>query len=157
SLRHEPPRRHGLLPQTTSILEGQQIYAIDGGLARVPLITDTNIYVTFEVTEPLLLSPLIFGSGYGKQGFYGIQSMNFQMVINGNANRAWRSARQITTVRKTATVVSYENSQLIFEFITPHSSDMLDPRNVVPYYELPVYKTTGFETLPSRPNWETIK
>ena len=25
---------------------------------------------------------------------------------------------------------------------------MLDPRNAVPYYEPPIYKTTGFETLP---------
>ncbi|MFM7989412.1 MAG: phage major capsid domain-containing protein, partial [Candidatus Fonsibacter sp.] len=105
------------------------------------------------MTEPLLLSPFfIFGSSYGKQGCYGIQSMNFQMVMNGNANRAWRTARQYTTEIKTATVVTYEDSQLIFQFLTPHSSDMLDPRNVVPYYELPVYKTTGFQTLPARPN-----
>ena len=27
---------------------------------------------------------------------------------------------------------------------------MLDPRNVVPYYEIPVYKTTGFQYLPGR-------
>ncbi|MFM7978405.1 MAG: hypothetical protein ACKPKO_03735 [Candidatus Fonsibacter sp.] len=46
-----------------------------------------------------------------------MQSIKFQMVMNGSANRAWRSARQITTVRKTTTVVSYENSQLIFQFI----------------------------------------
>ncbi|MFM7985641.1 MAG: hypothetical protein ACKPKO_40650 [Candidatus Fonsibacter sp.] len=42
--------------------------------------------------------------------------MNLQMVMNGNANRAWRTARQLTTVRKTATVVSYEDSQLLFQF-----------------------------------------
>ena len=106
------------------------------------------MYVKFEVTEPLLLSPFICGSGHRKQGFYGVQSMNFQMVMNGgNANRAWRSA---TCGNKTATVVSYEDSQLLFQFITPHASDMLDPRNFVPYYEIPVYKTTGFQDLPGR-------
>ena len=82
----------------------KRIFAINGGAPRAPLITDTDIYVTFEVTEPLLLSLFIFGSGHGKQGFYGIHSMNFQMVMNGNANRAWRTARTYTTVRKTATV-----------------------------------------------------
>ncbi len=93
----------------------KSIYAINaGGVKRVPLVTDTDVYVTFEVTEPLLLSPFIFGSGYGKQGFYGIQSMNFQMVMNGNANRAWRCARQKLDVAKTATVVGYEDSQLTF-------------------------------------------
>ena len=71
----------------------KQIYSLDGaGNHGVPGIADTDVYVKFEVTEPLLLSPFIFGSGYGKQGFYGFQSMNFQMVMNGgNANRAWRS------------------------------------------------------------------
>jgi hypothetical protein len=134
----------------------KQIYAInDAGAKITPRITDTDVYVKFEVTEPLLLSPFIFGSGYGKQGFYGIQSMTFQMVMNGgSANRAWRSAADVDAmdIRKTATVVSYEDSQLIFQFITPHASDMLDPRNVVPYYEIPVYKTTGFQDLPGRFN-----
>ena len=55
-------------------------------------------------------------------------------------------------VIKTVSVVSYEDSQLLFQFITPHASDMLDPRNVVPYYEVPVYKTTGFQDLPGRSN-----
>ena len=29
---------------------------------------------------------------------------------------------------------------------------MLDPRNVVPYYEIPIYKTTMFQYLPGRTN-----
>ena len=54
---------------------------------RLPLHTDDEVYVQFDVCEPLFLSPFIFGSGHGKQGFYGIQAMNFQMVVTGgNAN-----------------------------------------------------------------------
>ena len=77
------------------------------------------------------------------------------VMIGGSANRAWRSAADVDLldVRKTATVVSYEDSQLIFQFIRPHASDMLDPRNVVPYYEIPVYKTTGFQYFPGRTNF----
>ena len=51
-------------------------------------INDTEAWVQFEVTEPLLLSPFVFGSGMGKQGFYGIQTMNFQMNMAATANRA---------------------------------------------------------------------
>jgi len=69
-----------------------RIHAVAAGVQRVPQIDDTVVYVEFDVTEPLLLSPFVFGSGYGKQGFYGIQAMNFQMVMTGNANRAWRCA-----------------------------------------------------------------
>ncbi|MFM7986256.1 MAG: hypothetical protein ACKPKO_43780, partial [Candidatus Fonsibacter sp.] len=73
-------------------------------------------------------------------GFYGIQSMNCRTVMNGCANRACRNVRQITKT----TVVSDGDSQLIFQLITPHASDMLDPRNVVPYNEIPIYKTNRF-------------
>ena len=120
----------------------------------MPQIDDTVVYVEFDVTEPLLLSPFVFGSGHGKQGFYGIQAMNFQMVLSGSANRAWRCATfpgaSGNPAIKTATVESFQNSRLLFQFITPHASDMLDPRNVVPYYEVPVYKTTGNLALPGR-------
>ena len=124
----------------------KKLYALNAaGAARVPTVADKEVYVQFEVCEPLLMSPFIFGSGFGKQGFYGIQTINFQMNMAPSANRAWRSADWSQS--KTATVVRFEDSQLLFQFITPHASDMLDPRNVVPYYELPVYKTTSLPPL----------
>ena len=63
-----------------------------GGAKQRPLLGDAVVYVTFEVTKPLLLPPFVFGSGMGKPGFYGIQTMNFQMNMAPTANRAWRSA-----------------------------------------------------------------
>ncbi|MFM7990080.1 MAG: phage major capsid domain-containing protein, partial [Candidatus Fonsibacter sp.] len=73
----------------------KHIYSLDGsGNKQVPQITDRDVYVKLEDTEPLLLSPFISGFGYGKQGFYGIQSMTFAIVMNGgNANRAWQSVQ----------------------------------------------------------------
>jgi hypothetical protein len=128
----------------------QNIYALAAdGSRRVPLVADATVYVTFEVTEPLLLSPFVFGSGYGKQGFYGVQTMNFQMNMNPSANRAWRSG--VYDMTKNVEVESFNNSQLIFQFLTPHASDMLDPRNVVPFYELPIYRTSSLPTLTGRP------
>ena len=118
------------------------------GTYRRPLVTDNVIYATFKVTEPLLLSPFVFGHPEGKQGFYGIQTMNFQMNLASNASRAWR-ASQFGTFTKSATVLKTENSQLIFTFLTPHASDMLEPRNVVPYYEMPIYRTSNFADIPS--------
>ncbi len=85
----------------------KQMYAIDhSGAKLVPRITDRDVYVKFEVTEPLLLSPFIFGSGYGQQGFYGIQSMTFQMVMNG-AMQTGRGGAPLIRIRWT-----YEKLQL---------------------------------------------
>ena len=101
------------------------------------------------------MSPFVFGSGYGKQGFYGIQTMNFQMNILPTANRAWRSAAWYNAgnpAKKNASIVSFADSQLLFQFLTPHASDMLDPRSVVPFYDLPVYRSTKLPDVTARVN-----
>jgi hypothetical protein len=98
-----------------------------------------NCFVKFTVAEPLLISPWIWANPQSNnQAFYGIQNLNFQMTI-GNANRVWRSATP-----KTCSVVSFANSQLCFNFLTPKAdgSSMLSSRNCVGYYELPRYIST---------------
>ena len=67
-----------------------------GTTKRMPRVTDTTVYITFKVTEPLLLSPFTFGNQDGKQGLYGIQTMNFHMNIAAKASRAWRSVNFMT-------------------------------------------------------------
>jgi hypothetical protein len=132
------------------------LFAIDGtGVRRAPTIADTDVYAEFVVTEPLLMSPFISGSGYGKQGFYGIQTMNFQMNMAPTANRAWRSAAwygQANPVPKTISIHSFTDSKLLFQFLAPRASDMLGPRKVLPFYELPVYRTANSSDLAPRPN-----
>ena len=135
-----------------------QLYALDNtGAQRPPKVTDLTVYARFKVVEPLLLSPFVFGNPGGKQGFYGIQTMNFQMNMSANASRAWRSVPYLVTAAtgtakdqwfvKTATVSAFNDSKLLFTFMTPHASDMLEPRNVVPYYEMPIYRTSNFSDL----------
>jgi hypothetical protein len=127
------------------------IYAYDAANKRVPTQADTEIYVEFQVTEPLLLSPFIFGSGLGKQGFYGIQTMNFQMNMLSHGNRAWRAAKVgQANWAKNVTVHEFSESTLLFQFLTPHASEMLEARNVVPYYEFPVYRSTNYDTINGR-------
>ncbi len=129
--------------------------ALEDGLSQY-------IYVQFTVTEPLLLSPFIFcDPKANNQAFYGVQNMNFVFNI-GDASRVWRSAlfdsdpllppsRQQNpynqTYIKEASVVSFSNSQLIFNFLTPHPSDLLPARNAVPYYELPRFITSNLSAI----------
>lgn len=108
----------------------------------VPLGNGANqtIYCRFTVSEPLLLSPFIFcDPKSNNQGFYGIQNMNFVFNI-GSASRVWRTCNPSF---QSCVVQSFNNSQLLFNFLTPHPSDLIPARNVVPYYELPRYLTTG--------------
>ena len=104
-------------------------------------------YVKFTVTEPLLLSPWIYGNPQtNNQGIYGIQNLNFQMNI-GDASRVWRTA-QADTVINSVQVVGFENSSLNFMFLTPHPSDLMSARCVVPFYELPRFQIQG-GTMPA--------
>ena len=93
------------------------IYAFGATGKRTVVLADTTVYVQFDVCEPIMLSPFIFGSGNGKQGFYGIQTMNFQMNMASTANRAWRCALVPdgnTGSSKEVAVESFEDSLLYF-------------------------------------------
>ena len=124
-----------------------------------PLVLGVNpdIYVQFQVSEPLLLSPFIFADPKSNnQGMYGIQSMNF--VFNmGDASRVWRTSNYTaaatvsplgTTSITAASVVSYTGSKLIFNFLTPPASLMLQARNCVPFAEFPRFITTPGQNVP---------
>ena len=126
----------------------------------VPLASGNTqyIYVKFQVTEPLLISPFIFAQPMSNnQGFYGVQNMNF--VFNmGDASRVWRSSNNTaaagsspfgSTFITAASVVAFQNTKLIFNFLTPHSSDIFPARNAVPFYEMPRFITSPGVQLPA--------
>ena len=120
-----------------------------------------DIYIQFTVTEPLLLSPFIFADPKSNnQGFYGVQNMNFVFNI-GDASRVWRTALANVgagttpygnTFITSASVVSFAGSQLIFNFLTPHPSDLMSARNAVPFYELPRFISAPNVLVPSSYN-----
>lgn len=122
---------------------------------------------TWTLTEPLMLSPFFFANlKANNQGFYGIQNMN--IVINiGGTERVFRGLTSVGSAVPTWVLPSpsrygadafnyitdvyagsvtpgglyFTNTQLLMNFLTPHPSDMLPARNIVPFYELPRYIT----------------
>lgn len=105
---------------------------------RVGTAVDTQrtTYVKFTTSEHLMMSPFLFGDVADKGGMYGIRALNFNVNMS-TAQRVWRS----TSVQNVS-LYKVESSELHLEYLTPHSSDLFDPKCVVPYYELPIYKTT---------------
>jgi len=110
--------------------------------------TSEAIYLQFTVSEPLLVSPFIFGNPKSNNAsFYGIQNMNFIFNI-GDASRVWRSSNFYTPVGgatvpyiTASSVYSFTNSRLIFNFLTAHPDQMMPSRNIVGYAEFPRYIT----------------
>lgn len=133
-------------------------YSTDASTNMLGSATVTEDF-TFELTEPLLVSPFIFAHPKSNaQGFYGVQNLNFvfnlasvtaqQRVFRGlNGVLPKSYARNSPAPSKVPYIsnVSFQgfegNPQLLFTFLTPHPSDLMPARNVVPYYELPRYIT----------------
>ena len=92
------------------------------------------------------MSPFTFETTEGNAGLYGNQTLSFQMNMQASAHRAWRSACA-GNYTKAARVTEFANSQIILQLLTPHASQMLTGRNVVPYYELPVYRTGNLPAI----------
>ena len=101
-----------------------EMWVNDGGVAggrRLPRVGNNVAFVRFKMIEPILMSPLTCGTTEGKAGFYGIQTLNFQMNMQASANRARRSA-----------CVGITNSRILLQLLTPHASQVLTSQNVVP-------------------------
>lgn len=101
-----------------------------------------TVYFAVTVTEPLLMSPFIFGNPYSNnQGFYGIQNMNLVMNMN-NGNHVWRSKAPVAGATVSSSIEGFGLSELRFMFYTAHPSLVLPTRNVVSFYEMPRFITS---------------
>jgi len=103
--------------------------------------TQKTVYVQFETVEPIIVSPAIFSNPVSNaQGMYGLITANFIFNFAANANRTIRigSTDAITTVSST-TFESIDDAQLLFNFLTPQSDQLLSARNCVPYQEFQRY------------------
>ena len=177
-----------LLPRGSWVMDGFST-TLSGGALPNPCTLPTagyvgDIYAQFTVSEPLLLSPFIWADPKSNnQGMYGVQNMNFVFNL-GDTSRVWRSANLNNTALapsigtpynavtgvgndyiSASSIQSISNSKLIFNFLTPHPSDLFSARNVCPFYELPRYISTpgqqylGFPVtanMSARPTVQTV-
>ena len=136
-----------------------KIYRIYAAGGAVPDAVSTEVFVQFTVVEPLFLSPFISGDIDGhKSGIYGINNMNLTINFLSTANRAWRAARfpiDVSTANdptffgKTAVIHAIDNAELQCMFYTPKGSQLQNPRCVVNYHEIGIYRTSNYGTIPA--------
>ncbi len=76
------------------------------------------------------------------------------MNMAADANRAWRSVDFTNAAGvffvKEAFLHDAAASSLAFTFLAGHPTDQLPSRNIVPYYDLPVYRASGGSAIPVR-------
>jgi hypothetical protein len=111
--------------------------------------TPATAQLTITVTEPLLMSPFIWGQPESNnQAIYGVQNLNFTMQIASDPSRAFRSGSYagLNAFIASLPANAFSNSQLLMKFYTPHPSSLMPSRNVIPYSEY-----LSFRTAPNTP------
>jgi hypothetical protein len=128
-------------------------------------VTDTwTIVVSTVVSEPIFLSPFIFGDPeYNCQGFLGINNMTFTFNIDSTCKRLWSSANPyITNVALGSAAnpngfnftsglpfggniyqVAPSSPSMLFKFLSSQPSDLIATKNIVPYMDFPRYLTSS--------------
>lgn len=109
-----------------------------------------------EVTEPLFLSPFIFGdSEYNKQGFVGLNALNLVCNIDttcrrffSTANSGYTYAVSLGTTDKSGgnpdpvppgNANGFSNAELLMNFLTTQPTDLIAAKNIVPFHDFSRY------------------
>jgi len=120
------------------------------------------ILVQTVVTEPLFLSPFIFGDPeYNCQGLLGINNMAFTLNVDATCKRLWSTASPWTYAIQLG-APDYGISSgfsatgqigligqlpsapaLLFKFLSTQPSDLIETKNIVPYMDFPRYLTNA--------------
>ena len=129
-------------------------------------LTDTwEIVFSTIVTEPIFLSPFIFGDPeYNQQGLLGINNMTFTFNIDATCKRLFSSANNYISSISLGTaangngftsasavgVIQQQPSSpaLLFKFLSTQPSDLIESKNVVPYMDFPRYLTSSANASP---------
>lgn len=139
------------------------VHNVSGGGTNTSLVS-TNVLDTWVVTistvvsEPLILSPFIFGDPeYNQQGFLGINNMTFTLNIDSTCKRLFSSANSgYTTTIQLGSVadangfkyqpqafgsilapVGATSPQLLLKLLSSQPSDLIESKNIVPYMDFP--------------------
>jgi major capsid protein len=95
----------------------------------------TNAHIEATISEPLFLSPFLFGKGSElRNGFIGVQTMDFQFTFANDLTRIWshntaHGSLFTPPVNGTGMVVNFKQPALLFNYISPKLLEPI-PRSI---------------------------
>ena len=111
-------------------------------------LSPTTATVEATLTEPIFLSPLLFG-GQNKSAFMGVQTLDFNFTFIANLARLWSHSSGSGSTISNITV-TLGTPTLLFKYITPKELQSI-PRSIVySFYDVQRYPTDA--AMPFAPN-----
>jgi hypothetical protein len=100
------------------------------------------ITLTSTFTEPLFLSPFLFGGkqDFNNQGFVGLNTLNLNINVDSSFKRGFSSA---LAYNQTIALTEITDAKLLLNFLTTQPTDLIKAKNIVPFIDYPRYLTTS--------------
>jgi len=131
-----------------------KLYATDATFTPIGLYPQAGSqYFKLVVTsyEPLMCQPFIWNKTlHNKAGIYGLQNLQFTMNYGSDPGRALAlSTVGLGQVSLSGVQQNVLNAELHMKYITPHTTDIVPKRNVIPYLEYPRFITSNLGDVPA--------
>lgn len=160
----------GTLSQFKNITEAPSQAYLPRGTFRVDNITQaasvdaTQVVASIQITvcEPFFVSPFLSGDAvdHHNAGLTGVSAINFNLNLDTTAARAVRflnsfipfgggAAAPIANEFLNISLKSVDSFNVLMTFLSPSPSQMIPMTSIVPYYELPTFKTTYNTAIPA--------
>lgn len=154
----------GSQPVNITVLHNISGGGTDTSLISTNVLDTWKVVVSTVVTEPLFLSPFIFGDPhFNTQGLLGINNMSLTLNVDSTCKRVWSTANPwITNITLGSTLAGGNGNgfqvaggsigsllevpsapALLFKFLSTQPSDLIQTKNVVPYMDFPRYLTSA--------------
>jgi len=127
-------------------------------VSNSPVIATAGNYLivqlSYDLIEPIFLSPFIFSNPeYNLGGLVGINTLNLVAQLN-SGQRIFRSGSGYTTTVGLGIFGGQSNPfvgqcEMLLNFLSTQSTDLIPSRSVVPYMSYPRYLTTATASIPT--------
>lgn len=117
------------------------INSITGNTIQATGATDNKVVtISATFTEPIFLSPFVYGDSDNESGFFGITQLQLVMNIDSTMKRMWRSS---SPVALTLSNLQFSESSILVNFLTPKPSNLISEVSVLPIMDFDRYVTNN--------------
>lgn len=106
----------------------------------------TAAEINAELTEPLLISPLLVGDDSGP-GFVNVNQFTVNIVFDSNLGYMWSHSEAGGTVLNSV-IVTITKASLLFTYISPNALTTIPATSLFGYYPITPYITGGTNLAP---------
>lgn len=129
-----------------------QLLSITNNTIGAAVPQPTTVQLTFKVTEPIFISPFIFGNPKDHAGLSGINQISISTQMDSSATRAIRwiqDATQYSAKQVSAVAYDASNTYITCHFFTPKPSQLIPQNIVTPLMNFVNYQTNSTSSAPT--------